>query len=396
MATSSIDHSKRAHALLSASGASRWMGCTPSARLEEEYGVDNTSTYAEEGTLAHELGEAMIRRDVLGEMDADAFDKELDRITENELFTTEMLDVVPIYAEYVASEFAASKAQTSDAVLLIEQRVDLTKWVPEAFGSCDAVIIADGVLKVMDYKHGKGVPVSAVGNKQLMLYGLGAYDKYSFLYDIHTVELHIIQPRIDNISVWSLSVEDLLKWAEDEVKPKASLAYDGAGELQAGDWCKFCKVKARCRALYQKTVEVAKLDFQEPPLLNDDEIASVLANAPAIQEWLNSVSEYATNEASVNGKIWPGFKLVEGRSQRKWSNEDQVAQILIDNGFSEDEMYNMKLKGISEIERLVGRKNFTSMLGEVVVKPQGKPTLVPESDKRPSLGAEDAINDFKD
>lgn len=372
------------------------MGCTPSARLEEEYGVDNTSTYAEEGTLAHELGEAMIRRDVLGEMDAEAFDKELDRITENELFTTEMLDVVPIYAEYVASEFAASKAQTSDAVLLIEQRVDLTKWVPEAFGSCDAVIIADGVLKVMDYKHGKGVPVSAVGNKQLMLYGLGAYDKYSFLYDIHTVELHIIQPRIDNISVWSLTVEDLLKWAEDEVKPKASLAYDGAGELQAGDWCKFCKVKARCRALYQKTVEVAKLDFQEPPLLNDDEIASVLANAPAIQEWLNSVSEYATNEASVNGKIWPGFKLVEGRSQRKWSNEDQVAQILIDNGFSEDEMYNMKLKGISEIERLVGKKNFTSMLGEVVVKPQGKPTLVPESDKRPSLGAEDAINDFKD
>lgn len=396
MATSSIDHSKRAHALLSASGASRWMGCTPSARLEEEYGVDNTSTYAEEGTLAHELGEAMIRRDVLGEMDAEAFDKELDRITENELFTTEMLDVVPIYAEYVASEFAASKAQTSDAVLLIEQRVDLTKWVPEAFGSCDAVIIADGVLKVMDYKHGKGVPVSAVGNKQLMLYGLGAYDKYSFLYDIHTVELHIIQPRIDNISVWSLTVEDLLKWAEDEVKPKASLAYDGAGELQAGDWCKFCKVKARCRALYQKTVEVAKLDFQEPPLLNDDEIASVLANAPAIQEWLNSVSEYATNEASVNGKIWPGFKLVEGRSQRKWSNEDQVAQILIDNGFSEDEMYNMRLKGISEIERLVGKKNFTSMLGEVVVKPQGKPTLVPESDKRPSLGAEDAINDFKD
>lgn len=396
MATSSIDHSKRAHALLSASGASRWMGCTPSARLEEEYGVDNTSTYAEEGTLAHELGEAMIRRDVLGEMDAEAFDKELDRITENELFTTEMLDVVPIYAEYVASEFAASKAQTSDAVLLIEQRVDLTKWVPEAFGSCDAVIIADGVLKVMDYKHGKGVPVSAVGNKQLMLYGLGAYDKYSFLYDIHTVELHIVQPRIDNISVWSLSVEDLLKWAEDEVKPKASLAYDGAGELQAGDWCKFCKVKARCRALYQKTVEVAKLDFQEPPLLNDDEIASVLANAPAIQEWLNSVSEYATNEASVNGKIWPGFKLVEGRSQRKWSNEDQVAQILIDNGFSEDEMYSMKLKGISEIERLVGKKNFTSMLGEVVVKPQGKPTLVPESDKRPSLGAEDAINDFKD
>lgn len=396
MATSSIDHSKRAHALLSASGASRWMGCTPSARLEEEYGVDNTSTYAEEGTLAHELGEAMIRRDVLGEMDAEAFDKELDRITENKLFTLEMLDVVPIYTEYVASEFAASKAQTSDAVLLIEQRVDLTKWVPEAFGSCDAVIIADGVLKVMDYKHGKGVPVSAVGNKQLMLYGLGAYDKYSFMYDIHTVELHIIQPRIDNISVWSLSVEDLLKWAEDEVKPKASMAYDGAGELQAGDWCKFCKVKARCRALYQKTVEVAKLDFQEPPLLNDDEIASVLANAPAIQEWLNSVSEYATNEASVNGKIWPGFKLVEGRSLRKWSNEDQVAQILIDNGFSEDEMYNMKLKGISEIERLVGKKNFASMLGEVVVKPQGKPTLVPESDKRPSLGAEDAINDFKD
>lgn len=394
--TKPIDHSQRAHALLSASGASRWLGCTPSARLEEEYGEDKPSPYAEEGTLAHELAEAIIRRDILMESDSHAFDMELDRITENEKFDPEMLDIVPIYTGYVSDEFAASKASTPDAVLLIEQRVDLTQWIPEAFGSCDAVIIADGVLKVIDLKYGKGVPVSALANKQLMLYGLGAYNRYSIMYDIHTVELHIVQPRIDNISTWSLSVEELLKWAEDEVKPKAKMAFNGEGELQAGDWCKFCKVKARCRALYQKTVEVAKMDFQEPPLLTDDEMAAVLASAPAIQEWLNSVLDYATDEAVTKGKIWPGFKLVEGRSQRKWTDEEEVVQTLIANGYSEDEMYNMKLKGISEIEKLVGKKNFSSVLGGLVVKPQGKPTLVPESDKRPSIGAEDAINDFKE
>lgn len=394
--TKPIDHSQRAHALLSASGASRWLGCTPSARLEEEYGEDKPSPYAEEGTLAHELAEAIIRRDILMESDSHAFDTELDRITENEKFDPEMLDIVPIYTGYVSDEFAASKASTPDAVLLIEQKVDLTQWIPEAFGSCDAVIIADGVLKVIDLKYGKGVPVSALANKQLMLYGLGAYNRYSIMYDIHTVELHIVQPRIDNISTWSLSVEELLKWAEDEVKPKAKMAFNGEGELQAGDWCKFCKVKARCRALYQKTVEVAKMDFQEPPLLTDDEMAAVLASAPAIQEWLNSVLDYATDEAVTKGKTWSGFKLVEGRSQRKWTDEKEVVQTLIANGYSEDEMYNMKLKGISEIEKLVGKKNFSSVLGGLVVKPQGKPTLVPESDKRPSIGTEDAINDFKE
>lgn len=394
--TKPIDHSQRAHALLSASGASRWLGCTPSARLEEEYGEDKPSPYAEEGTLAHELAEAIIRRDILMESDSHAFDMELDRITENEKFDPEMLDIVPIYTGYVSDEFAASKASTPDAVLLIEQKVDLTQWIPEAFGSCDAVIIADGVLKVIDLKYGKGVPVSATANKQLMLYGLGAYSRYSIMYDIHTVELHIVQPRIDNISTWSLPVKELLEWAENEVKPKAKMAFNGEGELQAGDWCKFCKVKARCRALYQKTVEVAKMDFQEPPLLTDDEMAAVLASAPAIQEWLSSVLDYATDEAATKGKIWPGFKLVEGRSQRKWSNEEEVAQTLIANGYSEDEMYNMKLKGISEIEKLVGKKNFSTVLGGLVVKPQGKPTLVPESDKRPSIGAEDAINDFKE
>lgn len=392
----SVNHSQRAHALLSASGASRWLNCTPSARLEDQYGINKPSPFAEEGTLAHELAEIIIRKDLLGELSSAAFQKDLDKITSNEKFNSEMLDVVPIYTGYVFDEFEASKAGTPDAVLLIEQKVDLTDWIPQAFGSCDAVIIADGVMKVMDLKYGKGVPVSATGNSQLMLYGLGAYNRYSIMYDIRTVELHIIQPRIDNISSWSLSVEDLLKWAEEEVRPKAQTAFAGEGELQAGDWCKFCKVKARCRALYQKTVEVATMDFQEPPLLTDEEIASVLESAPSIQEWLNSVSEYATTEAVENGKIWPGFKLVEGRSIRKWADEEQVANRLAYNRYLDYEIYNMKLKGISEIEKLVGKKDFSSMLGEFVVKPQGKPTLVPMSDKRPALGAEDAVNDFKE
>lgn len=390
------DHSERSHALLSASGASRWLNCTPSAKLEEQFGEKKTSPYAQEGTLAHELGELYLSIDALKIITEDEFNARFEEIMANELFSEEMLDAVPIYTDYCISQLAEARTVNSLAVMEIEQKLDLTEYVPESFGTADCVIINDEVLEVIDLKYGKGVPVYATWNKQLMLYGLGALRKYDTMYDIKTVRLTIVQPRINNISTFEISVEELTKWANEELKPRAELAFAGQGQLEAGNWCRFCAVKNRCRKLYEQQLEIAKFDFAEPELLTDDEIADIIARAPRLVEWANSITEYAQQKAINENKQWPGFKLVEGRSIRKWTNEEQVAKALIDNFFSEDEIYNMKLKSITDIEKMVGKKKFAEIFSDLVIKPQGKPTLVPVSDKRPALGIEDAINDFKD
>lgn len=391
-------HSERAHALLSASGANRWLNCTPSARLEDKYGVHETSVYAKEGTLAHEMSELYIRHDVLNNIPADEFDAGLERIMADELFDSEMLEVVPIYVDYVATETRAAQENNPMAITEIEQLLDLTEYVPESFGTADCTIINDDTMEVIDLKYGKGVPVYATHNKQLMLYGLGALRKYDTLFDIKTVKLTIVQPRINNISTWEISVEDLLKWAVEELKPAAELAFKGAGEIRPGDWCKFCSLKNKCRALADKQLELAKYDFADPELMTDEEIADVLTRVNQLVEWANSVREYALKQAIENKKIWPGYKLVEGTSRRKWiDDEEKIAEAIFSNfpEASEDEIYSMKLKSISDIEKLYGKKKVAQALSEVIIKPQGKPTLVPIEDKRPALGVEDAINDFK-
>lgn len=389
-------HSERDHALLSASSASRWLNCTPSAKLEDAQGPRETSVYAEEGTLAHELSELYIRHDVLETVDDQAFSDRFDEIMNNPLFSEEMLDVVPIYVDYCTEQYKAAQSNDPEAIMDVEQKLDLTEFVPESFGTADCVIIGGNLLEVVDYKHGKGVPVYAEWNKQLMLYGLGALRKYDVLYDIEEVRVTIVQPRINNISSWQISVDELLKWADEELKPTAKLAFAGEGELRAGDWCKFCAVKNRCKALYQKNVELAKYDFQEPALLTDEEIADILTKAPALVEWANSVQEYAQGLAVNSGKVWPGFKLVEGTSRRKWLDEDKVAEAIFATmpEATEDQIFDMKLKTISEIEKLFGKKTVAEKLSDVIVKPQGKPTLVPLSDKRPALGIEEAVNEF--
>lgn len=389
-------HSERDHALLSASSASRWLNCTPSAVLENAEGPRETSVYAQEGTLAHELGELYIRHDELRTIDDQAFSDRFDEIMNNPLFSEEMLDVVPTYVDYCVEQFHEAQSNDPEAILDVEQKLDLTEFVPESFGTADCVIIGGNLLEVVDYKHGKGVPVYAEWNKQLMLYGLGALRKYDVLFDIEEVRLTIVQPRINNISSWQISVEDLLKWAKEELVPVAKLAFEGKGELKAGDWCKFCAVKNRCRALYQKNAELAKFDFQEPALLSDEEISKVLEQIPQLVEWANSVQDYAQNEAVNHGKTWPGFKLVEGISRRKWLDEDKVAEAIFSKipEASEDQVYDMKLKTITQIEKIFGKKVVEQQLSDVIVKPQGKPTLVPISDKRPAIGLDEAINDF--
>ena len=390
-------HSERDHALLAASAANRWLNCTPSAKLEDAEGPRESSIYAEEGTLAHELGELYIRHDVLETVDDQVFSDRFDEIMNNQLFSEEMLDVVPIYVDYCTEQFNAAKANDAQSIMDVEQKLDLTEYVPESFGTADCVVIGGNLIEVIDYKHGKGVPVYAEWNKQLMLYGLGALHKYDMLFDIEEVRLTIVQPRINNISSWQISVKELIDWAETELAPAAKLAFAGDGELKAGEWCKFCAVKNRCKALYQKNMELAKYDFQKPALLNDEEIADILKKTPALIEWANSIQEYAQDKAINQGKVWPGFKLVEGISRRKWLDEDAVAEAIFTKipEASEDQVYDMKLKTITQIEKIFGKKTVAEQLSDVIVKPQGKPTLVPVSDKRPALGTEEAINDFK-
>lgn len=391
-------HSTREHALLSASGASRWMNCTPSAKLEDEHGEKKTSPYAKEGTLAHELSELYLRRDLLQNISENDFELALEEIMSNELFNDEMLDAVPVYTEYCIDQFNAAETQNSLATADIEQVLDLTEFVPESFGTADCIIISDGLLEVIDLKYGKGIPVYADWNNQLMLYGLGALRKYDTLYEINEVRLTIVQPRINNISSWHVSVDELLDWANNELKPAADLAFSGEGELKAGDWCKFCAVRNRCRKLYEKQLELAKYEFSEPQLLSDEEIVDIVKKAPKLVEWANSIAEYAKMKAINELKIWPGLKLVEGVSRRKWIDEDNAISVIFERfpELSEDDILTTKLKGISSIEKIVGKAAFLTKLSDLTVRPQGQPILVVEEDKRPALGIQQAILDFGD
>lgn len=390
-------HENRPHALLSASGSSRWINCTPSAKLEEKYGKQTTSVYAQEGTLAHEISELYIKHDILHSIDAEEFSHQLEMLMENELFNEEMLSVIPIYVDYCASEYKSAKSQNSEAIMEIEQKLDLTEYVPESFGTADCIIISDGTIEVIDLKYGKGVPVYADANRQLMLYGLGALRKFDVMYDIQNIKLTIVQPRINNISTWQISVKDLMHWAETELKPAAKLAFEGKGEIKAGSWCKFCSVKNQCKALAEQQLEIAKYEFKKPEFLSDDEISDILKRAHKFIEWINSIEEYAQTEAYNGNKVWPGFKVVEGISRRKWVDEEKVIDTLYSRfpELSDDQIFDTKLVSISQIEKLLGKKTVQEKLGDVIIKPQGKPTLVPDTDKRPSIGIEDAINDFK-
>lgn len=393
-----VPHSERKHALLSASGSSRWMNCTASARLEEMYGEQTTSVYADEGTTAHELGEALILRDVMMAISEDDFNVRLEEIMNKPTFNDEMFEEVPKYVDYVLQQFQEAKTRTHDAVIAIEQKVDFSDYIPEGFGSCDTVIIADGIMEVTDLKYGKGIPVYADNNSQLKLYGLGALRKFEMMYDITTVRLSIVQPRINNISFWDISVEDLINWAETELTEKATAAFAGEGDLTVGDWCRFCSVKNRCKALSQQNLEMAQFEFKEPTLLTDNEIAEILKKTPRLVEWANSISDYALTKAVTESKHFPGFKLVEGVARRKWIDEDIAAKAITDRlpGFEDSDIFNLKLKSLTDIEKKLGKKDFADKLGDIVIKPQGKPTLVSELDKRPAIGIDQAKLDFAD
>jgi len=381
------------HALLGPSGASRWMACTPSARLEEKF-PDKTSEAAEEGTTAHELGEILLRT-FTKEYTKRRSNSLLKKLKESKYYNNEMQDAIDNYAAFIVERFEAAKERTPDAVLLIEQKLDLTEYIPESFGTGDCVIIADGTLDIIDLKYGKGVMVSCENNKQMRLYGLGALREFDFMYDIDTVRMTIYQPRLDNISSSEISVAELEEWAREELTPKAQLAWEGKGEFVPGDHCGFCKARVQCRALAEFNLELAKHEFADPELLSDEEIAEILDKAAQFKKWIGSIETYALTEAVDNGKQWPGYKLVEGRSNRVYSDQDAVAQALTDAGIEETIIYTRSLLGITAMEKAITKKTFETILGDLVIKPQGKPTLVPASDKRPAWNSyESAVNDF--
>jgi len=383
-------HCKMAHAILSPSGASRWLSCTPSARLEQNY-PDRAGVAAEEGTLAHALGELMLRE----HLNLPVKSEETARIAKDPLYSDSMYDYMTGYATFVMETYSEAQSHTPDALIFLEQTLNLTDYVPEGFGTGDVVIIANGVLNIIDLKYGKGVQVSAINNKQMMLYALGALREFDYLYAIHTVRMTIHQPRIDNYSTFDMDVQELKQWAQDELIPLAALAFAGAGEFAPGDHCRFCKAAATCKANADFNLQIAKYDFAESVLLTPDEIADIMNRADRFTQWLSTVEDYALDQAVNNNVKWPGYKLVEGRSVRSYSDTENISKTLLDSQWPEEKIYNKKLLGIGEMEKLLTKPVFNKLLGPYVIKPPGKPTLAPESDKRPEYNsAASAAKDF--
>ena len=369
----------KGHAILSASSSERWLHCPPSARLCEAY-EDKGSDYAAEGTDAHALCEFRLKQ-ALGIPAGNP-------IENLSWYNEEMEECAAGYAAYVVELLEAAKQTCADPVVMIEQRVDFSRWVKEGFGTADCILIADGVLNIVDYKHGKGVEVSAVANPQMQLYALGALEIFDCIYDIDTVRMTIFQPRKSNISVDQMDKADLYEWAGTELTQKAQLAYEGQGDFSCGEWCRFCKAKAECRERAEANLALARYEFQVPALLNDEEIADILGKVDALTAWASDVKEYALQQA-VSGKEWAGWKLVEGRSNRKYTSEAAVAAAVESAGF---DPYERKVLGVTAMQKLLGKTRFEELLAPYIEKPQGKPTLVPESDKRPAMNT--AKNDF--
>jgi hypothetical protein len=379
------------HAVLAASAAYRWLACPPSARLEETF-PDEQSEYAAEGTHAHALAALLLIKHYTV-MRPSLYKKQLAELEAGKYYSPAMLEHVKTYTDFIAESFQS----LSNPVILIEQKVDFSSYAPEGFGTCDCILIGNGTLQVVDLKYGAGVPVSADNNAQMMLYALGAAQAFDLVYDIETVQMTICQPRLDSISTFAMPLTDLYVWAESVVKPIAALAIEGKGEFKPGDHCRFCRAKAVCRGRAEFNLEAAKQEFKRPPLLADDEIPGILEIAGLLKEWATDIESYALEQARDHGKEWAGWKLVEGRAVRKYSDTDAVASTLMLAGFDENLLYERTLLGITAMEKMLGKKKFEDLIGTLVDKPTGKPVLVPDTDKRPAISkAAQAALDFKE
>lgn len=370
------------HSVLGASAADRWMNCTPSAQLTAGM-EDETTTFAAEGTAAHALCEWKVRK---------ALKMRAGRRPTSDYWTDEMEKFTDEYRDYIMDLVGQAKQHCKDPVTFIEQHLDFSCYVPDGFGTGDFLLVADKELNVVDFKYGRGVAVYADHNPQMMLYALGALNLFDCLYDIEQVTMTIFQPRLSSISTWTISTDELYQWAEEVLKPKAELAAKGEGDFVSGSWCRFCKARNTCRARAESFLELARMEFQPPALLSDEEVAEVMEKADELSKWASDVMAYAQAEAIENGKHWNGYKLVEGRSVRKFSDEAKVEAAAKEAGYTD--IYNKSLITLTAFEKLMGKETFAKILGQYVTKLAGKLTLVPVSDKRPEVTVNTVNDEF--
>lgn len=370
--------SPTAHALLSASSSHRWLECTAAPRFEAQFEAQETSVYAEEGTLAHEVCEitGKSRFKLIG---SDEYNTAMDKAESNPLFKLEMIRTAEIYADYLSDKATGMGADPS---VLFEQRVDFSEYVPDGFGTCDCVIISGDRMHIADYKHGKGVAVEAKGNPQMRLYALGALEMFGALYDIKTVSMGICQPRLhEDVEEDEISAEDLVKWGLEYVKPRARKAYDGAGDFSAGSHCRFCRGRALCRARAEAATHFEANSRTPFEKLTDGELSDLIKRAEWLKSWYDDLTDYALN-AMICGKKIDGYKLVEGRSVRTFDDYDAALDDIEKAGWEQEMLYTRKPKTLTELESMIGKKRFAEIVGRHIVKPMGKPTLAESSDKR--------------
>ena len=378
------------HALLSASGAHRWLECPPSARLEESF-EDRPSDSAKEGTLAHAIAEAKVRNMLIDPLPKRSFNKILKDFTNNSMYQKEMDALTDEYAEYIREIMLS---YTQKPYIAVEVKLNLSTYIPEGLGTADCIIISGNDLHIIDLKYGKNVPVSAEDNPQLKLYALGAVGEYELFYDIQSIHMHIFQPRNKNGGgTFTTNVQELKAWGES-IRPTVKMAYMGLGEQKAGPWCGFCKAKPICQKHAEKCRELAKLDFKKPELLSREEIGQILQTAKDVASWAKALEEYALSEV-LKGNDVPGWKAVEGRKTRVWTDMDMVFKKLTRSGVSEEILWTKSPLTLAQVEKEIGKKEFNALVGDMVTTSTGKPTLVPDSDKRESIKIK-AADEFKE
>lgn len=371
-----------AHALLSASGAARWLNCTGAPTLERDF-PDTTSIYAKEGTLAHAICELKLRKYAIEPMGKSVYTRRLNKLKKEEGYDKEMDGYTDDYLDRI-KRILLSYPETPYVVA--EQRVDFSRWVPGGFGTADCLIIGGHTLHVVDFKYGKGVEVDAHENPQMRLYALGALERYGMLYNIQEIHMHIIQPRINNYSDDSISATDLFQWAEGEVKPAAEEAYKGPGTFKPGDWCRFCRAKSQCKARAEYFAAMAKdaREHPDPRLMSLEDLGRYLKIAKLLKPWAEDLQEYGLG-CCLEGKQVPGWKAVEGRGSRSFTDQDAAFKVLMDHGTAESMLWNKVPLTLAQTEKLIGKKEFAALVGSYVDKKPGKPALVPDTDKRPAI-----------
>lgn len=376
-----------AHALLSASGAERWLACTPSARLEEML-PESQSTYADEGRLAHEIAELKLRK-YTTTMKLAEFNKAMKKLKENPIFKEEMIGHAQAYVDYIGKILHGMKEKPH---IVIEKQVDYSNYVQSGFGTADCIIIGDDKIQVIDYKYGQGVPVSAEDNPQMKLYALGALNAYNLLFPVSKIIMAIFQPRLSSESESQLLIDELLTWGES-IKPRAEMAYKGEGEFVSGDHCRFCRAKAQCRHRADAHTALEDFDMATPPLISDAEVGELLIRGQYLAKWLKDLEAYALSTCLQGGEI-PGWKAVHGRSSRQFVDHEAAFEALLAAGYEKSMLYETVPLTLAGVEKQIGKSSFNEVLGGMVTSPPGKPTLVKASDKRDPVKPITAEADF--